>query len=85
MGITDLVNEMANHAGAISGTVGECKKGISETAENIGVLVGEMGNINQETDRIFAEEKNLRNRIQKYKVSVSPSDAHFARQPEAGL
>lgn len=67
-GITKLVNEMAEHTGAIAGTVGECKSGISKTAESIGILAGEMGGINQETDRIFAEEESLRNRIQKYKV-----------------
>lgn len=67
-GITGMVNEMSNHASAISKTVNECKNGISETAENIAVLVREMNDINQETDKISAEEKNLHDRIQKYKV-----------------
>lgn len=67
-GITNLVNEMAEHAGAISGTVDECKSGISKTAESISILAGEMGGINQETDKISEEEESLRNRIHKYKV-----------------
>ncbi|NBH13214.1 methyl-accepting chemotaxis protein [Lachnospiraceae bacterium] len=67
-GVTGMVNEMSNHASAISQTVSECKNGISETAENIAVLVREMNDINQETDKISKEEESLHDRIQKYKV-----------------
>ncbi len=67
-GITELVNEMAGRTSAISKTVNECKNGISDTAENIVVLVNEMGDINQETGRISAAEELLRNKVQKYKT-----------------
>lgn len=67
-GVTDLVNEMAGRTSAISKTVNECKNGISDTAENIVVLVNEMGDINQETDKISAAEELLRNKVQKYKT-----------------
>ena len=67
-GITNLVNDMTGHTGAISKTVNECKNGISETAENIAVLVDEMRDIVQETGKISTAEEYMRNNIQKYKT-----------------
>ncbi len=67
-GITNLVDEMTGHTSAISKTVNECKNGISETSENIAVLVHEMKDIDQETGKISAAEELLRNEIQKYKT-----------------
>ncbi len=67
-GITNLVNDMTGHTSEISKTVNECKNGISETAENIVVLVDEMRDIDQETGKIFTAEKYLQNKIRKYKT-----------------
>ncbi|MGN0326786.1 MAG: methyl-accepting chemotaxis protein [Lachnospiraceae bacterium] len=66
--IEGLINEMAGHTGAISDTVSVCKNGIIETTENIGVLVGEMNDINNETEKISASEEQLRDKIKKYKT-----------------
>lgn len=67
--VTELVNEMADHVSAISGTLSECKTGISETAENVDILAKDMDEINKESDKILAEEEGLHNRIEKYKVT----------------
>ncbi len=73
-GITNLVNDMTGHTGAISKTVNECKNGISETAENIVVLVDEMKDIDQETGKISTAEEHMRNNIQKYKTGGANQD-----------
>ncbi len=73
-GITNLVNDMTGHTSAISKTVNECKIGISETAENISILVNEMRDIDQETGKISTAEEYMRNNIQKYKTGGTNQD-----------
>ncbi len=69
-----MVNDMTDHISAISKTVNECKIGISETAENIAVLVDEMRDIDQETSKISTAEEYMRNNIQKYKTGGTNHD-----------